>query len=442
MSSNKDDTIARIKSASGADERARVILESCDCNDSDPEIASLLRHAASGDGEHSRVLASLLRPLKKSRGRNKVERRFDRIRPHHPAMGGLGWKPVKEGPVEKQYGGGPGPQACFNPQPEKPKSETELAFHANFAAYIYENHKKMWPHLPDVKFDPPPGYKPRGPMVNPFWPVAPATTFVPELMRESWLTRREVRKVYNAMSYAMFKDGIIMNTHLIIIWSMMGLSPKEGNAILGKYLHGAQKWLRVGCKPCKRRVAGARTGTELRFAWVHENAPGRGFHSHIVLHLPYGLKKDFELWSRAYLVKLTGRHFAWKAFRLRPSYEKIEGAEVARAWSWFRYLTKELHPQAKFSWIVDEREYRELPMRDIVKPWPYRKNLPVPNMKMTGVSHNIGEGCQRADQFVSKLSRCDFDRLYSGDELEERRQRIQRILCERRTTELLATLQI
>lgn len=78
-------------------------------------------------------------------------------------------------------------------------------------------------------------------------------------------------------------------------------------------------------------------------------------------------------------------------------------------------------------------------MRDIVKPWPYRKNLPVPNMKMTGVSHNIGEGCQRADQFVSKLSRCDFDRLYSGDELEERRQRI---LYERRTTEWLATLQI
>lgn len=339
MNSNKDDTIARIKSVSGADERARTILESCDCNDSNLEVASLLRHAASGDGEHSRVLASLLRPLKASRGRNKAERRFDRIRPHHPAMGGLKHIHVKDVPLEK-INESPGDQQPWKPddKPESFKPDQELG--QRLAAYVYEHSKEMWPHDSDLKFDPPAGYKPRGLMVNPFWPVAPATTSVPELMRESWLTRREVRKIYNAMSYAMFKDGIIMNTHLIIIWSMMGLSPEEGNAILGKYLHGAQKWLRVGCKPRKRRVASARTGTELRFAWVHENAPGRGFHSHVLLHLPYGLKKDFEMWSRTYLVKLTGRHFAWKAFRLCPSYEKIESAEVARAWSWFRYLPK------------------------------------------------------------------------------------------------------
>lgn len=404
--------------------RARAMLGSCAIDENDPDMVRLAAHAATGDSYHSQVTAALLQPAKKRRGRNKAERRLDRMHNHHPALAGLGWKPVKEGPVEKQYGGSPGPQARLNPQPEKPTSEAELTFDPSFATYVYENHKKMWPHLPDLKFDPPPGYKPRRPMVNPFRSNAPtAASFGP--MRESWLTKREVRKVYNAMSYAMFKDGIIMNTHLIIIWSMMGLSPREANAVMDEYLNGARKWLRVGMRPTKRRSENPRTGVELRYVWVHENAPERGFHSHILIYLPRSLKEKFETWSRAYLKTLIGKHFPWKAFRLKWGYEKVENAQVARAWSWFRYLTKELHPQSMFFWINEKDEHRERLLREIVKPWPYRTNMPVPNMKLTGVSRNIDRGRQEQDGFVSKLSSCDFDQMYDGSELRDWCQRLE-----------------
>lgn len=427
-----------IDSFQDRDSRSRAMLGSCAVDENDPDMVRLAAHAATGDSYHSQVMAALLKPVKKRRGRNKAERRLHRMHNYHPALAGLGWKPVKESPVEKQYGGNPGPQTRLNPQPEKPKSEAELASDASFGAYVYENHKKMWPHLPDLKFDPPPGYKPRGPMVNPFWPKPSTESKVVRWIYSDLLTT-DVGKVYDAMSYAMLHHGVVMNMHLIVIWPMMGLTEAEGSIILGKYLHGAQKWLSVGCKPRKRRVADARTGTEFRFVWIHENAPDRGFHSHILCHLPIALKKEFETWSRAYLAKLTGKPFPWKAFRLVRSYAKTEHGEVRRAWSWFRYISKQLSTKSGYRWYGPDGEIHESSARDIINPWPYRKSLPVPYMKRSGVSHNIGKKRQIEDGFVSPLSRCEFGQLYCPDALNVRRQQL---AFDRRTAELIKTLAV
>lgn len=427
-----------IDSFQDRDGRARAMLEACAVDENAPDMVRLAAHAATGDSYHSQVVAALLKPAKKRRGRNKAERRLQRMHNHHPALAGLGWKPVKEGPVEKQYGGSLGPQTRLDPQLQKPKSEAELAFDASFATFVYENQKKMWLHLPDLKFDPPPGYKPRGPMVNPFWPKPDVPSKVVKLVKSD-LLMPDVCKVYDAMAYAMLHHGVVMNMHVTIIWSMLGLSEEEGSEILGKYLHGAQKWLRVGCKPRKRRVANARTGTELRFVWVHENAPGRGFHSHVLCHLPVALKRGFDAWSRAYLVKLIGKHFPWKAFRLVRSYAKTENGEVRRAWAWFRYISKQVPSNENYCWRGSSGEIFECPARDILKPWPYRESLSVPYMKLAGVSHNIGKKRQTEDGFVSPLSRCEFDRLYCPDALNMRRQQL---AFDRRTAELIKALAV
>lgn len=278
-------------------------------------------------------------------------------------------------------------------------------------------------------------------MVNPFW--APATDATPPPpLRPAYLTKNEVRKVYNAMSYAMWKDGVVMNTHLIILWSMMGLSESEGDAILRDYLHKAQKWLRVGNKPRQRRVANARAGSELRYVWVHENAPNRGFHSHVLLRLPGSVRKDFETWSRKALTEMVGKHFPWKAFRLVFSYEKTEEGAVKRAWSWFRYLSKQLWPEDKIRWCDGETGIQEALAREIVKPWPIRKSPPLPLTKLTGVSHNIGEGAQRDDRYVSWWGACQFDSFYSGREMVEWRHRVEYERRQKEQQELIKTLQV
>ncbi len=121
------------------------------------------------------------------------------------------------------------------------------------------------------------------------------------------------------------ETGKVMNAHVVIVWSMIpNLDELQAVAILGKYLHGVGKWLEVGRGPRWRRQAYPREGDDLHYVWIHENAPERGFHTHIMLHLPFALRKEFDTWSRSYLARLCKTQFQWKAFRVVPSYAKTE----------------------------------------------------------------------------------------------------------------------
>jgi hypothetical protein len=264
----------------------------------------------------------------------------------------------------------------------------------------------------------------------------------PKPQRLAYLTTNEVRKIYNAMSYAMWKDGIVMNSHVIIMWSMMGLSEAEGDEILGDYLHKAQKWCQVGTKPRQRRVANARMGGQLRYVWVHENDLRRGFHSHLLLYLPDGALQCFKAWSRKALVDMTGKPLPERAFYLAPNRGKTEQDRVWLAWKWFRYLSKQLRPDAKIFWRDGDMGIHEAWVREVIKPCRIRESPPLPLKTLVNVSQNIGAGAQRNDRYVSRWDACVFDEFYSGNEMFEWRRRVEYERSEKNQQELIATLQI
>lgn len=218
----------------------------------------------------------------------------------------------------------------------------------------------------------------------------------------------------------MLEHGVTMNVHVIVVWSMMGIDPVEGGKRLGKYLNEATKWMRVGTEPRFRRVKNPREGAELHYGWVHENAPNRGFHSHILMNVPAGLIKEFDAWSRACLRRHHGAYFPFDAVRVVRSYAKTREAAVKRNWRWFQYLTKELDPAAELVTKHPVRGVTAYSLRDVIKPFPIRKGVPVPQIKMSGVSHCIGKTSQLNSGFRSMLKTGQLDRLYSGDELDNR----------------------
>ncbi|WP_038934304.1 hypothetical protein [Bradyrhizobium japonicum] len=264
----------------------------------------------------------------------------------------------------------------------------------------------------------------------------------PKPLRPAYLTKNEVQKVYNAMSYAMWKDGVVMNSHVIIMWSMMGLSEAEGDAILHNYLKKAQHWCKVGTKPRQRRVANMRAGRELRYVWVHENDLRRGFHSHLMLYLPDGACERFEAWSREALTQMVGKPFPKEALCLRPNRGKTERSRVQVAWTWFRYLSKQLWPDARIFWRDSKTGCHEAWAREVIKPWRIRESPPLPLKTLANVSQNIGVGAQRNDRYVSRWDACLFDEFYSGNEMSEWRQRLESERRQRNHQELIATLQI
>lgn len=421
--------------------RARAAIGACAVYEGDVDTARLAGHAATGDSMHSLIVSALLKPVKKRRGRNKAERRLYRMRNHNLMLAGLGWKPVKEPPLEKISGGSLGVQTPIDVASEILEAPVDPFLSASIATYVYENHKTMWMHLPDLEFDAPSNYKPRPQIENPFHvqeqPQLPAAT------RNGFLSVAEVWKLYDAMSYAMRKDGVVMNTHVIILWSEIGLTHQEGDALLKDYLHKAQKWLRVGMKPRRYRKPSARQeGDELRFVWVHENAPNRGFHSHVLCNVPPHLHKEFAAWSRQSLARSAGKPMPWRAFRSVRSYAKTDASAVQRAWSWFRYLTKQLDPKL----VVQVREGGNIvsatSLREVIRPWPLRQSPPIDLARLAGVSRNIANGVQAQDGFRSKLRNADFERLYTGDELDDWRRSVEAQREEARRYQLLKSLQI
>ena len=182
----------------------------------------------------------------------------------------------------------------------------------------------------------------------------------------------------------------------------------------------ATKWMRVGIEPRSRRVTNPRDGAEMHYLWVHKNAPGRGFHSHVLMNVPVGLIKEFKIWSIDCLARHHPANYLARAFRLTRSYAKTEDVAVRRGWRWFQYLTKELDPAAD---LMTKHRYRGRQvhlLRDVLKPWPLRNATPVQQMKMTGTSHSIGTKAQAAAGFKSMLAKGQFDNLYGGNELFDR----------------------
>ena len=83
------------------------------------------------------------------------------------------------------------------------------------------------------------------------------------------LTGREVTRVYEAIAFAMWKHGVILNTHITLNWAQMGVDDgATAVKLLGKYNAEAAKWLRVGApgQPVQRasKLAGIRDGIFLR----------------------------------------------------------------------------------------------------------------------------------------------------------------------------------
>lgn len=432
-----------LESIQDSDELARSLIE--EGLWPDPELAGVVARGMIGDGEFSRRLQAIVgvRKTKPSRAQAKQKRQFDRIKKHHPALEQLSgpWrKPADEAPSEKSGLSDPGyelpPQLGWSPE-----ERAKLALALQSLAVRDREFVKAWqadvrsrarssgdenPFAPKpvapagagLEMNPDSSAGPSGGLGHPFQ-AKPKRR--PE-MQSSLLTAGDAIRVFNGISFAMWKHGKVMNAHAIIVWSMIpNVDEEKAMEVLGLYLNEARKWLGVGGVPRRKIVADPRQGEQMHYVWVHENAPGRGFHSHILMHIPFDLRKRFKGWSRSCLVRLCNTHLPWKAFRVVPSYAKSLEQEVQGAWRWYRYVMKQLGPTEALRVDDSLAGVSAVGLREVLNPWGARTALPMPKMKRVGVSQSIGKGAQDAEGFFSMLNQGRFKELYTGREFDDRR---------------------
>jgi hypothetical protein len=256
----------------------------------------------------------------------------------------------------------------------------------------------------------------------------PVAKYLPNergLKRSSDLTGLEVVRLYEAVSFSMWRDGPagVFNAHLIIIWSSLGVYDQQlATKFLGLLLNRAAKWAAVGSpdRPRRRRRARTGAGFRLKYVFVHENGPQHGFHSHCLLTIPREVVPVFAAWTRSMLRRLANHHGTEKTVRVIPSRERDERGAVTRCWSWVKYICKELNPDAGCCWEPVDRLTGELlpggahPLRAILRVKPHRASLPVTCMKLTGASRDLSSAAQRAAGFKSPLRFGDPHQIVNG----------------------------
>jgi hypothetical protein len=406
-----EETFERLREYPDPNDLAQTLLENSEMDINDSRVLQLWHQAAIGEGYYSTLIKSLMKPQSKrlTREQRQKERAFQRTRKFHKGA----WPPIPviELPeVEKVFGESPSGAAWVPLTSEERESVLTpggISFGSPYAP----------PTDPDWDIEEYPPRMPRA-WVNPFSAPAPMDA---KPMKSSDLTFKEAVSVYAAMSFMLWQHRTVMNTHLIIIWEMLGIDEEEAVKRLGRYLHEAQKWLRVGTEPRRRFIDEPRTGADMHYVWVNENAPGRGFHSHVLMNVPSHLREDFEQWSRACLIRHNGkRNFHPKAVRFKWSYERTHDGQVRLHWGWYRYLMKQLPAQVSFRHSPSSPKSA---LRDVIKPWRKRPGKLVPaSVKLASVSHSIGKAAQAEIQYQSPLMRgAEYHQLYGGHEFEERR---------------------
>lgn len=386
-----------------------------DLGNPDPKIQALQRWAMAGGSEDA-ALARATIGAPKRRPSKRSEARFDRIRKHHPAL--QAW-PVPPRVIDVEDKGerpnaGQAPGAGLQKTPDH-----SIVYIDEPRLKLPTNGSGSFPLFPAAQpaavSTADADYATNKRFRMPWEEDEPPTT------KSSTLSGLDAVRVYDGLAFAMRHYGRPMNTHLVIIWSMVpGLDQLEATKLLGKYLERATKWLKVGSRPRVNAVRAPRKGEQMHYIYVHENAPQRGFHSHILTYVPPASRRDFANWSNRCLMKLFKhrRPLGREVFRLVPGYGD-EFAQVGNTWRWYRYLMKQLDGNASFKIEDHDEGMRTEPLRKIIKPWRERPTLPIANIKRVGISHSIGETEQNKAGFQSALRASRIENVFSGFELRD-----------------------
>ena len=220
----------------------------------------------------------------------------------------------------------------------------------------------------------------------------------------------------------MWRFGLegVFTCHVVIAWETLAIiDHAQAARSLGIYLNQARK--HFGCERLMEMKPGRRnwratSGFQLNHVFVWENGGEHGLHTHILATIPWHFAPIFEIWSEKTLARLAGQPCTPDCVRAPH-----ETPNVARGWCWLRYCLKQLSPGTEFGPKIGPCRT----LRRILRVWPHRESLPISLPRLTGTSHAIGSGAQKAAGFQSELQYGDPSQIYNSHELDQYTARLQ-----------------
>ena len=189
-------------------------------------------------------------------------------------------------------------------------------------------------------------------------------TYPEYVPNRSDMTREQWVRIYNAIAYANYQYGAIMNTHVTILWESLGFDSqdKATEALTENFIKPLGLWYSENLRRLKLVDA-----PPFFWIYVHENGKVRGFHTHFLTSIPEKMVELFggegrgedrdEGWVRKRLKRLAGvSKLPAGAVRIdtRPS------QPINRQWIRFRYICKTIQPDIKIPTQFDRNKVVKL----------------------------------------------------------------------------------
>lgn len=233
-----------------------------------------------------------------------------------------------------------------------------------------------------------------------------------------YLTRADVKEVFDAVSFAVQETGVLFNSQITIAYRYLGVEDDRiATVLLSDYL----RELRMRMKAW---------GFRFDYAYVHERSKERGFHTHVISALPAHLRDRIREWTGKFFSHRYPELFVPEAVKVQVSGVRSPHHKLELHRHRLTYITKGLDP-----YIRDRDDERKLmPLIELIGV-PEKFQRPagaIDCVQRCGTSHSIGPAARRLEpDFVSVFGLKQWARLHSGWEADEYPRRMERREIER-----------
>lgn len=226
------------------------------------------------------------------------------------------------------------------------------------------------------------------------------------------ITKGQFIDLYSAVWFAN-GYGVPMNCHVIIQWGFLGYTDhsEAANQLQDGFLKHLDGWFHYNMK--KNHVKFGIENNDIHdLFWIYSNeCSPSGFHTHLLVGMPYSMIPAFRIWVADRLAKLSKRQ------PMTPGVVKIVSPPsdpIERQWIFFQYLCKGLDPDA----TVEIPGYeRPVPLSDLIQ-FSYANPGHITCKSRVGRSRNLSPTARKmqGEGVISPIERGIFDRreVYSA----------------------------
>jgi hypothetical protein len=236
--------------------------------------------------------------------------------------------------------------------------------------------------------------------------------------------RDEARKLYNAMSFKVLRDGWGFNTFITVTAKYLGLTSHAEFAtlipVMNKALAG---WLKARPKRSARFHMTEETNHSYIFV-LERSGYTHGLHFHMLCTVPVDLRDEFRVSLADWWEQQSGLAAPTNAVDVKYSDSWGRPEHYANQALKFRYTIKTVPEDY---WVIDQKGRKRYAV-EFMKPWLRHGArpdiLPIRARQIYGISRDLDTkarqkwGEEVGWTFVSKFDQRRLDELYSGSEVQ------------------------